>query len=64
LPKLRSCRELIEPLAKRFSLRSEIIMTKTSKIKLIRLGSATRLTRGIGGDFVETALTKQPSPMA
>jgi hypothetical protein len=39
-------------------------MITTSKFKLVRLGSAKRLTRGISGDFVETALTKQPNPMA
>ncbi len=38
-------------------------MIKSSKFKLMRLGSAKRLIQGVSGDFVETALTKQPIPM-
>jgi hypothetical protein len=39
--------------AKRFSGRKELAMTKTRKFKLIRVGQARRLTRGIDGTGLE-----------
>lgn len=48
---------------RRSSSSQEIVMTKLSTFRLVRVGDAKRLTQGSQGRFAEVGILTQPNPM-